>query len=503
MKREPAPLADGAGRVADAATSLVRTVGRRVRALVEEVADDSLEVAVEAESLIESALERLEDAREAVAAAPRLSRVVGEGAALLARHRLASALRAARGELGVGPGPTRRALHCHTARRLRILCEELRGGILKVGQYASTRADLLPAPYVEELSKLQDRVPTLPAEAVTERLTSALGPDWGSRFASFEPMPLAAASLAQVHGATLSDGTRVAVKLLVPGIEEDVEADLLALRVLAPGVRGLLHRVDVDVFVAELSRAVERELDLEAEAEAARELGAAFADDPDVIVPEVHEGASGPGVLVMDRIDGERLTDFLDACATRGDAGARDRDRVFEILVRSFCEQVLVHGIFQGDPHPGNFLVVAGPSGPRLALVDFGCIERHDPATREGYLGLALAVLANDRARMAERFQTLGFRSRDGGVEGLEAYAELFLAAFRDGVGSDTGAGHAAQVRRILELTEANPIAEIPGHFVLLGRVFASLGGLFARYRPALDLSALLQPRLVAALRAS
>lgn len=500
--RAPEDLwADGAGRVAELASNLMRNVRHHVEALVDDVADDSLDVASEAEALLDDALDRIGDVRETVRAAPRLSRVVGEGAALLARHRLGGALAAARSELLGGPVRAPEALHRRSARRLREVCEELRGGVLKLGQFASTRGDLLPAPFVEELSRLQDRVPALPAETVSERLDEALGPDWGHHFESFEPEPLAAASLAQVHGATLADGTPVAVKLLVPGIEAVVEADLAALRVLAPRLRGLLPRVDLDPWVEELSRSVVRELDLEAEASAARELRAAFADDPDVVVPEIHRDASGPGVLVMERIEGERLTDFLDACELRGEAGARDRDRVLETLVRSFCEMVLVHGVFQADPHPGNFLVVSGPDGPRLALLDFGCVERYDAATRERYAALAVAILARQHARMADLFAELGFRSRDGGSEGLEAYAELFLSAFREGMRIDADVDHAAQVRWVLELTERNPIAEIPGHFVLLGRVFASLGGLLVRYQPNVRLSALLGPRLAVALR--
>jgi predicted unusual protein kinase regulating ubiquinone biosynthesis (AarF/ABC1/UbiB family) len=205
----------------------------------------------------------------------------------------------------------------------------------------------------------------------------------------------------------------------------------------------------------------------------------------------------------MERIDGERLLDFLDGCEGRGEPGARDRDRVFGILIRGFCEQVLVHGIFQADPHPGNFLVVPGPDGPRLALLDFGCIERYEADVRARYAALAVAILARDEARMVELFEEIGFRSRDGSHDGLAAYAELFLAAFRDGIRLDVDIDHGAQVERILELTGDDPIVEIPGHFVLLGRVFASLGGLLIRYRPEIQLSELLRPRLAAALRSS
>ncbi|NNL67603.1 MAG: AarF/ABC1/UbiB kinase family protein, partial [Myxococcales bacterium] len=415
--------------------------------------------------------------------------------------RIRGALDAAREGIDGAPPASLERLHRRSARRVRVLCEDLRGGVLKLGQFVSTRMDLLPDAYVEELSQLQDRVPPVPTGEVTARMDRELGPDWRHRFGSFECAPLAAASLAQVHGATLADGTPVAVKLLVPGIEDVVEADLAAMRILVPTLSDLLPRVDLSTLLAELARSVRRELDLEAEARAARELREAFADDPDVIVPHVLPEASSRGVLVLERIEGERLTGFLDGCETRGDAGARDRDRIFGLLIRSFCEQVLVHGVFQGDPHPGNFLVVRGPDGPRLALLDFGCVERYDPALRRQYAELALAILARDRARMAERFESLGFRSRDDDPAALDAYAEMFLEAFRDGAAIGGGLDHAEQVARIIELTEANPIVEIPGHFVLLGRVFASLGGLLMRYRPQIRLSDILQPRLAAALR--
>jgi predicted unusual protein kinase regulating ubiquinone biosynthesis (AarF/ABC1/UbiB family) len=269
--------------------------------------------------------------------------------------------------------------------------------------------------------------------------------------------------------------------------------------------------VELATLAAELERAVRGELDLAAEGRAAGELARAFAGDPDVMVPRVHPEASTRGVLVLERIAGERLLPFLAGCASRGEAGARDRDRVFEILIRSFCEQVLVHGVFQADPHPGNFLVVPGPDGPRLALLDFGCIERYDAALRRRYAELGSAILARDEARMTALFAEMGFRSRDDDPAALRAYAELLLEAFRDDGREDqppgstlesVAAGHRDRIERILELTSANPIVRVPGHFVLLGRVFAALAGLLLHYRPRIRLSAVLRPNLAAALRA-
>jgi predicted unusual protein kinase regulating ubiquinone biosynthesis (AarF/ABC1/UbiB family) len=492
--------------LASVATALVRNAADHVQALVEDVADDSRDVAREAEALYESARERVEDARDALRAAPRLALIVSDGLSLLARHRLEGAFDAARAELAGEPGPVRDGLHARSARRARRLCERLRGGVLKLGQFASTRMDLLPEPWLAELSRLQDRVPPLPASVVAGRLAAELGPDWGGRFASFEPTPLAAASLAQVHGATLADDTPVAVKVLVPGIEDVVEADLAALRLLLPTLSDLLPRVDLATLAGELERAVRGELDLAAEARAAAELARAFAGDPDVIVPRVHPEASTRGVLVLERIEGERLLPFLAGCASRGEAGARDRDRVFEILIRSSCEQVLVHGVFQADPHPGNFLIVPGPDGPRLALLDFGCIERYDAALRRRYAELGSAILARDEARMATLFAEMGFRSRDDDPTALRAYAELLLEAFREEADAAGGLeaiarGQPERVERILALTSANPIVRIPGHFVLLGRVFATLGGLLLHHQPRVRLGAVLRPNLATALR--
>jgi len=501
-------LADGTGRIAElagVATALVRNLGSHVQALVEDVTDDSLEVAREAEALFELARDQVDGARELVRAAPRVARVVGEGVAIAARYRIQGALGGARAGLaGEAPSSLER-LHRRSARRVRRLCTELRGGVLKLGQFASTRMDLLPEAWVAELSKLQDRVPPLPAWAVTRRLDEAWGPTWGpdadTRLSSFEPEPLAAASLAQVHGATLADGTPVALKLLVPGIEDVVDADLAALRVLLPAIRDLVPQVDLETLGAELARAVRRELDLEAEAEAAEAMGRAFAGDPDVIVPRVHHEACGRGVLVLERIEGERLLDFLDGCRARGEAGARDRDRIFEILIRSLCEQILVHGLFQGDPHPGNFLVVPGTDGPRLALLDFGCVERYDATLQRQYAGLATAILARDEVRMAALFAEMGFRSRDEDPSALRSYAEMFMEAFREEGGGALAFDHRAHIERVVELTRANPIAEVPPHFVLLGRVFATVGGLLLHYRPQIRLAGVLRPSLATALR--
>jgi ubiquinone biosynthesis protein len=412
----------------------------------------------------------------AVRATPRLARVLGEALRLGAVHRFD---RARREVLGAPPGDGRAA-----ARRVRELCEELRGGVLKLGQIASARVDLLPPAAVAELALLQDRVPPLPAEVVEARVAAELGRPLSEVFARFGPA-IAAASLAQVHEAELADGTEVAVKVLVPGIDEVVEADLAALRVVASACAGAVPGVE-DV-AAEIARAVRAELDCRAEAAALDAFRVRFAARDDVVVPRPVHALTTRRVLVMERLRGARLVDFLES------APAAERDRVVRALVDCFAEQILEHGVFHGDPHPGNFLVV---EGPRLALLDFGCVMQLPDDVRRAYAALVVAVLSRDSAGAARQLERLGFVARDPAA--LTELAGLILEALGDGV--DLAAiDPAAQLARAVSILGAHPLVTMPQHFVLVGRVLASLGGVVLRYPPRGGLFDLIAPRLARA----
>ena len=506
MAKPSSRTSDPTGGVVDAiadaiaaGAGLIGNLLARVERLAADAARDADSVAREATGLWDVVQTRLEEIARAVRGAPRFARVAGELLRIVAAYRWHTKIRVPFAAV-FRESPETEALHARSAERLYALCVELRGGVLKLGQFASSRMDLLPDAYATALGRLQDRVPPAPAHAIVRRLAKELGGDAADRFATFDPQPIAAASLAQVHAATLADGTPVAVKVQLPGIERLVAADLAALQLVAPALRDLLPFMDVEMFAAELSRAVRDELDYRAEATQAAAFARLFADDADVVVPRVHAEHSTRRVLVLERLAGARLTDYLDACETRGAAGAADRDRLFATLIRCFCAQVLEHGLLHADPHPGNFLVLDGAAGPRLALLDFGCVQSYPAERRAAYARLCLAVLAGDAARMAEQFAAMGFATRDGDDAALAAFAELFLQAFRADTDQPLAALEpGALMQRILHLTRDNPIVAVPPDFVLLGRVFATLGGLLMRYRPQVNLFQILTPFVVRA----
>ncbi len=454
------------------------------------------EAAVELDvaSLLEAGGRAIRSARAAGLAgrsAPRFLRVLREGLWMHLQYRL-HAIKTA----GLPPEAARaarEALDARAAERAYALCVELRGGVLKLGQFLSSRLDLLPPAWVSSLSRLQDRVPAVPWTQIVARIEAELGAPVEALFASIDPEPIAAASLAQVHAATLEDGTRVVVKVQVPGVEENVHADLEAFALLARVLESALPQMDLPTVVTELSRAVRLELDYRVEADSAEELGR-LVGGGDVVVPRVVRERSSGRVLTMERLDGARLTDALDDMARVARA---DLDRVLGIMLETFVAQVLRHGVFHADPHPGNFLVLEGPTGPRLGLLDFGCVARLEPARRRAYAGIVAAVVSRDESRTRALLETLGFAARDAEGEGVHAYAELLLEAFRGGgTLADGGIDPEAQLRRALELARENPVVRVPHDFVLLGRVMATLGGLYMHHKPALSPLAIVLPHL-------
>ena len=363
---------------------------------------------------------------------------------------------------------------------------ELRGLILKGCQFLGSRADVLPREYVDVLSQLQDRVPAKPFAVVKKTLERELDCEIDDVFASISREPIAAASLAQVHEARLKSGERVAVKVQYPEIEALVRSDLANLRVLFRTVDFMERDFDLMPLVDELARYVPRELNFVNEGHNAETVGRMFAGRDDVAVPRIHWQLTSRRVLVMEFIDGIKITDVA-----RLRAAGLDTGQVAQKLAEAYCEQILGHGFFHADPHPGNILVQRRDDGaPRLVLLDFGLAKDLPPRFREGVLAFTAALVKGRPEEMAQALVDLGFETRSGGPEALATIAAFVLeAASRLRERGYLDRDSAAELgRELSEQVRANPIVRMPSHLVLVGRVLGLLSGVNRTLESRVDL---------------
>ncbi|HEU4611388.1 MAG TPA: AarF/ABC1/UbiB kinase family protein, partial [Kofleriaceae bacterium] len=371
------------------------------------------------------------------------------------------------------------------AKKTAAYAAELRGGIAKLGQLASCRPDLVGPIWASELAALQDEVPPVDAAAIRARIETELGAPIAEVFADLDDTPLAAASLAQVHAATLLDGTRVVVKVQVPGIEDVIAADIAALKTIASTV-GELPGIDLATLAAELTRALSIELDYAAEADAL------WAYSGPCVVPRPHGKLSTKRVLTMTRIDGERLTAWLERATA--DGRIAERDRLLGELVGEVAQQILVRGQVHADPHPGNFLVT--PAG-ELALLDFGCVLELSREERAAYARLVLAIAGGNHAAAGTELAALGFSADD--PDQLVDLTSSLIGALKPGASTSEIDWQAAFGDQIAQAKQLGGLT-IPRSFVLLGRVLASVAGLLATYKPKLEIHPLIARHLAAAI---
>jgi ubiquinone biosynthesis protein len=455
------------------AARLVKHLGVRLDAMAFDLARDGGAIVRNAQAFGGAAQEQVSTF---IRATPRMTKLAQITAALFARQRWLALANAAK----TGDARLTDDDHRDLARRTTAYAAELRGGIAKIGQLASCRPDLVGAIWAGELAKLQDEVPPVAIDSIRARIEAELGPI-DAVFATFADDPIAAASLAQVHAATLLDGTAVVVKVQIPGIEDVIAADIAALRTIAASV-GELPGVDLATIASELSRALTIELDYIAEAAAL----AAYAGT--VAVPRPIAAASTARVLTMTRIEGERLTAYLERATPAA------RDRLLGELVGEVAAQILVRGQVHADPHPGNFLVT--PSGS-LALLDFGCMLELSPSERAAYARLVLAIAGSNHGSAARELTHLGFICDD--PEQLVALTSSLVGALKPDANVSELDWQTAFADQITQAKALRGL-QIPRSFVLLGRVLASVAGLLATHKPALQLHPLIARHLAAAI---
>ena len=354
--------------------------------------------------------------------------------------------------------------------RLRLAIGELGATFIKLGQMASTRADLVPPEFVLELAKLQDSAPPVPVAEVVRTIAEDLGQPVERCFQRFDMHPLASASIGQVHAAWLPDGTPVVVKVRRPGVVEEVERDLEILDRLATWAQSHTtfgHDHDLLPIVAEFAYTLRNELDYVREGRNAEHLGKAFMDDPSVWIPGVHWSHTTARVLTLDRVGGIKVSD-LDGLDRLG----VPRRAVAENAVRMFLHQLLELGFFHADPHPGNFFIQ--PDGS-IAVVDFGMVGRVSEPVRGHLLRAGLAALEQDPESLAEELFALGVAGRRADRAAFVRDLDHLIARYH---GRSIGELSAAVVTRELSGIAFRHGLQLPGELAMLMRVVAMSEGL-------------------------
>ena len=359
--------------------------------------------------------------------------------------------------------------------QLRDLLTELGPAFIKIGQAMSTRPDLVPPIFLEELSKLQDQIPPFPNEIAFQFIREELGKDPSEIYAEISPKPIAAASLGQVYRAVLKTGEQVAVKVQRPGLARGIALDLFVLRKIAAlaMARISIIRSDLIAITDEFAERIFEEMDYTQEGRNAERFDELYGYMSDIYVPTIYWDYTARRVLTMEWIEGTKLTE-LESIAAQG----LDATYLVNVGVQCSLRQLLEHGFFHADPHPGNLLAM--PNG-KLAYLDFGMMSNMKPYQKYGLIEAIVHLINRDFEGLAQDYVKLEFLTPD--VD-LTPIVPAFAMIFEDALGGSVSDINIASITdRLSELMYEYPF-RVPAYFALIIRSLVTLEGIAINVDP-------------------
>ncbi len=370
--------------------------------------------------------------------------------------------------------------------RLRLAMVELGPTFIKLGQILSTRPDIIPKEYADEFGKLQDKVPSLPYEEIEAYIRVELGAPADELFSELSPIPLAAASIAQVHRGRLKSGDEVVIKVRRPGIKQVIETDVDILLGLAYLIEN--HIPQADIYdpvgvVKEFRRTINREMDFTREGHTIDRFANNFANSDTVHVPKVHWPLTGEGVLTMEYIDGIKVSNTRKLQEEGYDLKAIARNGA-----DAFLKQVLVDGLFHGDPHPGNFFILPGNS---ICMLDYGMVGRLDNEVKYQLVDLLLAILHREVDTVITLLLYSGDIAEDIDNKQLKRDLTELIDNYYEIPLQEINAG-----RLLTEFIEILTVYRIkfPADLMLLGKALITIEGIGRQLDPAFNMIDHLRP---------
>jgi predicted unusual protein kinase regulating ubiquinone biosynthesis (AarF/ABC1/UbiB family) len=378
-------------------------------------------------------------------------------------------------------------VYTRQAKRFAATAVELGGLIIKLGQFVSSRVDILPKEYTDILSELQDSVAPVETKIVVKRIEQELSASVDVLFKNFDYTPVAAASLGQVHKAFLKNGEMLAIKVMRPGIEDIVALDLSTLKMLirfAQRFTKVEKFVDLDDVYQEFDEVINEELDYKKEVKNLETFRDQFADFPGVSVPTVYKEFSTSKVLVMEFVEGVKINE-IDRLE-----GKVNQKKLAKILYLSYLKQLMEDGFFHADPHPGNLLV---KNDGTLVYIDFGMVGMVSDQMKENIVKLSLSIYLKDPGGIVAALDDLGFLRKQTDKAALTKNVKVILSSFSDGGFNIKKIQNEDFLDELREFLYQQPF-QIPSQTTFLGKAIMMVFSICNGLDPDFDLVALTKP---------